>query len=50
MGFSSLPHVIPNLASDAVMLRTLDGSAYFKLDQAGHMTVKGVKQRRKFAS
>ncbi|UUM20887.1 Gp138 family membrane-puncturing spike protein [Mycoavidus sp. SF9855] len=43
MGFSSLPHVIPNLASDAVMLRTLDGSAYFKLDQAGHMTISGTQ-------
>ena len=43
MGFSSLPHAIPNLASDAVMMRTLDGSAYFKLDQAGQMTIKGTQ-------
>lgn len=43
MGFSSLPHVIPNLANDAVMMRTLDGSAYFKLDQAGQMTISGTQ-------
>ncbi len=43
MGFSSLPHVIPNLANDAVMMRTLDGSAYFKLDQAGQMTIRGTQ-------
>ncbi len=43
MGFSSLSHVIPNLATDAVMMRTLDGSAYFKLDQAGRMTIRGTQ-------
>ncbi|MCX8566824.1 MAG: hypothetical protein ON057_001551 [Glomeribacter sp. 1016415] len=30
-------------ATDAMMMRTLDGSAYFKLDQNGHMTIKGAQ-------
>lgn len=43
VGFSSLPRAIPDYAMDAVMMRTLDGSAYFKLDQAGHMTIRGTQ-------
>ena len=41
-GFSSIPNTIPALATDAIVMRTLDNSAYLKLDSSGKLEINGA--------
>lgn len=41
-GISSRPNAIPNFEMDGVSIRTLDGAAFIKIDEGGHITMDGT--------
>lgn len=42
-GFSSLPNITKNVDSDAIALRSVEGSAFVKINSAGVITMDGAK-------
>lgn len=41
VGISSQPNVITGFATDAVVVRTIDGAAYLKIDKSGNLEMDG---------
>jgi hypothetical protein len=41
-GINAVPNVVPAFATDAIVMRKFDGSAYFKIDRGGNIEADGA--------